>query len=114
MSERVEISFSEFQVFTFGSEVELIRAFGSLEAAEQAWNRVREEFLRRWDLWGRPAAWWHFEPGIPQELRSGPHAIITNEDAETWDRLERARRRHLVSLGIDPAAARRFEPFEQL
>lgn len=106
-----EIPFLSFRVFTFGSEQEFLAAFGSLEQAEAEWRAVREEFLDRWDLWGMPSAWWMFEPGIPANLRSGPHAIITEADAEEWDRLEMARRRYLVSRGIDPARPRRHIPF---
>ena len=85
--------------------------YGSIDSARDAWLRVRDEFMRRWDLWGRPAAWWRFEPDIPDELRSGPHAILTPDDAQAWERLEEGRRRHLVGLGIDPAPDRRHGPF---
>ena len=105
------IQFRYFQLFTFGSDEELLSAFGSLEAARRAWIAVRDEFLERWDLWGRPQAWWRFEPGVPDELRTGPHAILTDADAETWEHIEMGRRRYLVSLGIDPAPERRFVPF---
>ena len=37
--------------------------------------------------------------------------IITEADAETWDRLEMARRRYLVKQGIDPARPRRHRAF---
>ena len=86
-------------------------AFGSLERAERVWRSVREEFLRRWDLWGMPAAWWRFEPGIPEDIRSGPHAIITDADAAECDRIEDARRRYLSSIGIDPTPDRQSDPF---
>lgn len=97
------LPFQYFHLFTFGSRQELAAAFGSIEAAERAWRSVRTEFLERWQLWGRPAAWWHFEPGVPDELRAGPHAILTDADAAEWHRLEQGRRRYLLSIGIDPA-----------
>lgn len=108
---RRQIPFYYFQVFAFGSEQELVAAFGSLEEAESVWRSVRDEFLERWDLWGRPAAWWQFEPGVPDDIRSGPHAILTEADAAEWRRIEEARRRHLLSNGIDPAPHRQFVPF---
>ncbi len=111
LRKRREIPFDHFRLFTFGSQDELVDAFGSLEEAEVAWRSVRDHFLERWDLWGRPEAWWLFEPGIPEDLREGPHAIITNADAAEWERIEQARRRYLVSIGIDPAPPRRFVPF---
>lgn len=106
-----DIPFHHFKVFTFGSEEEFLATFGSLEKAEAEWRAVRDEFLDRWDLWGMPSAWWMFEPGVPDDLRRGPHAIISEADAEAWDRLEMARRRYLVSKGIDPARPRRHRAF---
>lgn len=106
-----EIPFLHFKVFTFGSEEEFLATFGSLERAEAEWRAVRDEFLNRWDLWGMPSAWWMFEPGVPDDLRHGPHAIITEADAEAWDRLEMARRRYLVNQGVDPARPRRHGSF---
>lgn len=106
-----QIPFFHFKVFTFGSEEEFVGTFGSLERAEAEWDAVRDEFLDRWDLWGMPSAWWMFEPGVPDGLRRGPHAIITQADADTWEQLEMARRRYLVSIGIDPARPRRLVPF---
>lgn len=105
------IPFEYFRLFTFGSDIEMVESFGSLDEAERVWRSVRDEFLHRWDLWGRPAAWWRFEPGVPSQLRSGPHAIITSADADEWDRIEQGRRRYLVSIGIDPAPQRRHQPF---
>lgn len=103
------IPFELFQAFTFGSDEELVITFGSLEAAEKAWNDVSEEFFAHWDLWGMPEAWWRFEPGVPNELRRGPSLILTEADARTWERLEGARREYLSSLGIDPTSpSRRF------
>lgn len=43
--------------------------------------------------------------GDPRRARSGPSAILT--DAAAWERIERARRRYLLSIGIDPAVPRR-------
>jgi hypothetical protein len=106
-----EITFEYFRVFTFGSDVELVAMFGSLARAELVWAAVREEFLRRWDLWGMPEAWWRFEPGVPDELRRGPHAIITDADAAVWDRLEKSRRHYLTSIGISPTPQRRHVAF---
>ena len=111
---KTEIPFLHFKVFTFGSEEEFLATFGSLEQAEAEWSAVREEFLDRWDLWGMPSAWWMFEPDIPAKLRRGPHAILTEADALEWDRLEMARRRYLVRLGIDPARPRRHRSFGDL
>ena len=104
-----DIPFAHFRVFTFGSDEDLVAVFGSLDRAENAWLSIRDEFLERWDLWGMPEAWWRFEPGIPGELRTGPPAIITNDDATEWDRIEQARRRYLLSIGIDPARPRRHQ-----
>ncbi len=105
------IPFDRFRLFAFGSREELIEAFGTMEEAERAWQAVRDEFLERWQLWGRPAAWWHFEPGVPDELRAGPHAILTDRHADEWRRLEQARRRYLLSLGVDPALDLPHRPF---
>ena len=105
------IPFDRFKALAFGSDEELAATFGSLEAAEQAWRDVRDEFLERWDLWGMPQAWWRFEPDVPDELRSGPGVILRDTDAEAWARIEMGRRRHLLALGIDPAPSRRFRPF---
>ncbi len=106
-----EFSFEQFRVFAFGSDEELIAAFGSLANAEQAWQAARDGFLERWDLWGMPEAWWRFEPGVPDHIRSGPDAITTDADAKEWDRIEMERRRYLVTLGIDPAPERRYTAF---
>ena len=106
-----EIPFRYFQLFTFGSDEELTNGFGSVAEAERVWASVRDDFLERWDLWGMPQAWWRFEPDIPEELRKGPHAILTDADAATWQRIEMGRRRYLVSRGIDPAPPRRYVPF---
>lgn len=97
-----EITFLQFRTFCFGSDEELAATYGSLEAARRQWEQVREEFLERWNLWGMPQAWWRFEPDVPDELRNGPALILTNADAEEWRRLDAARRRYLVSVGIDP------------
>lgn len=110
-NEASTIRFDHFRVFTFGSEQELISVFGSMKAAKDAWNTTKSEFLKRWDLWGMPSAWWHFEPGVPEDIRSGPHAIISESDAREWERIEMARRRYLISLGIDPAPQRKYAPF---
>jgi hypothetical protein len=106
-----EISFREFQAFTFGSLGELEVVFGSEAAARRRWDEIRTDFLDQWDLWGRPEAWWLFEPGVPEELRAGPSAIITSADARRWDELDRARRDHLRSIGIDPTPKRRYTAF---
>lgn len=106
-----EVPFGHFRVFAFGSDEEMVASFGSLLEAERAWTAARDEFLERWDLWGRPAAWWRFEPGVPDDIRSGPHAIITDADADEWARIEQVRRRYLLSVGIDPAPHRKFSPF---
>jgi hypothetical protein len=108
---QADIPFEYFRAFTFGSDVELVAVFGSLPRAERAWLAVKDEFLRRWDLWGMPEAWWRFEPGVPEELRRGPHAIITDADAAAWHRLESARRRYLSSIGISPTPQRRHVAF---
>ena len=52
-----EISFRCFQLFAFGSDVELAEAFGDLGRAEAEWRSVRELFLERWNMWGMPSAW---------------------------------------------------------
>lgn len=83
-----------FKVFTFGSEEEFLGTFGSLERAKAEWDAVRDEFLERWNLWGMPSAWWMFEPDVPADLRRGPHAILTEDDADEWTRIEMARRRY--------------------
>ena len=106
-----EIPFSYFRLFTLGGDEELVAAFGSLERAERVWRSVRDEFLERWDLWGMPAAWWRFESGIPEGIRSGPDAIVTDAHAAEWKRIETARRLYLLSIGIDPAPHRQFVPF---
>ncbi len=106
-----DIPFEHFRVFTFGSDEELEATFGSLEEAARAWRATRDEFMERWDLWGRPEAWWRFEPGIPDRLRSGPPAIITDADAAEWHRIDQQRRRYLLSIGVDPAPDRGFAPF---
>lgn len=111
MAREPGIPFEYFQVFTFGSDEDLIRAFGSIEEAEAVWQSVRDEFLRRWDLWGMPEAWWRFEPGVPHELRSGPPMILSEADADRWEDLESARRRYLENIGIDPTSRRRGTPF---
>ena len=108
---RDTISFGDFKLFAFGGDAELVAGFGFLEAAESRWHAVREEFLERWDLWGMPAAWWRFEPGIPEDLRRGPDAILTDADADAWRRIEQSRRLYLVSIGIDPTPPRRCAPF---
>lgn len=99
---KAEPRFFHFRVFTFGSDEELIDSFGSLERAEEEWNAVRDQFLQRWHLWGMPQAWWRFEPHVPDNLRTGPHLIITEADADEWRAIDQARRRYLVGLGIDP------------
>jgi hypothetical protein len=96
------IPFEYFRLFTFGSDQELMAAFGSLDEAERVWRSMHDEFLARWRLWGMPEAWWRFEPAVPDDLRRGPHAIITEGDARRWDAIERGRKRYLQSLGIDP------------
>lgn len=101
------ISFDQFRLFAFGSDEELVAAFGSLKQAGDAWLSVREQFLERWHLWGMPEAWWRFEREIPDELRCGPHAIITAEDAAQWRRIDTGRRAYLSSLGVDPIRRRR-------
>jgi hypothetical protein len=108
---RAEIPFEYFRLFTFGSDAELVARFGSLATAESVWRSVKDEFLERWDLWGMPEAWWRFEPDIPQALRQGPHAIITEADAARWDALEAARRAYLASIGIRPTPQRRHAAF---
>ncbi len=97
-----DITFVQFRLFSFGSDEELIGAFGSLAAAEREWLLVRETFLERWNLWGRPQAWWRFEPEIPGEIRTGPPLILTEADAEEWSNIDMARRRYLIDAGIDP------------
>lgn len=104
------IPFGYFRLFTFGSDQELVGAFGSLDQAERVWQSVRDEFLSRWRLWGMPEAWWRFEPEIPEDLRSGPHAIITEGDARAWDTIDQARREYLRSLGLDPQRAWQSKP----
>lgn len=101
-SEKPVITFLHYQLFTFGSDEELIRTFGSLGRAEAEWKRVRDAFLRRWNLWGMPEAWWRFEPDIPGELRRGPALLLTDADAAALTELDAARRRYLVDRGIDP------------
>ena len=101
-----EISFLEFRVFSFGSDEELVTAFGSLAEAESHWTKIREEFLDRWNLWGMPQAWWRFEPGVPDDLRTGPALILKEADADEWRGIDIARRSYLVSLDIDPTTAR--------
>jgi hypothetical protein len=96
------IPFGYFRLFTFGSDQELVGAFGSLDEAERVWRSIHDEFLARWRLWGMPEAWWRFEPSVPDDLRSGPPAIITESDARAWEAIDRARRQHLRSLGLDP------------
>ena len=102
-----DITFRDFRLFTFGSDEELIAAYGSLDNAEQNWRSIRDEFLWRWHLWGMPEAWWRFEPGIPEELRSGPPAILSNADAVKWEMIEQGRRQYLRSIGIDPTSSHR-------
>ena len=99
---RAPITFVQFRMFCFGSDEELIANWGSLEEAEREWNLVKETFLERWNMWGMPQAWWRFEPDVPEDLRTGPSMILSNADAEEWRRIDMARRRYLVSLGIDP------------
>lgn len=106
-----EISFPEFQALTFGSVADLEAVFGSMAAARSRWQEVRHDFMERWDLWGRPEAWWMFEPGIPDELRAGPAAVITYADADQWRTLDAARQEYLRSIGIDPTPERRHTPF---
>ena len=101
------ITFDDFRAFTFGSAEELAAAYGSLDRARKRWQSVRSAFLERWDLWGMPEAWWRFEPGIPDELRSGPSMILSRRDNDEWERLEASRRRYLEHLGIDPTPPRR-------
>lgn len=55
--EQVEPRFFHFPSFPFGSDEELTHSFGSLKRAKAEWNRVRDEFLLRWHLWGMPQAW---------------------------------------------------------
>ncbi len=100
------ITFIDFKVFTFGSDEELIAGYGSLEDAELAWMAIRDEFLERWNLWGMPQAWWRFEPGIPEDLRSGPALILTEADADTWRGIDLARRPFRWSRGVDPTPSR--------
>ena len=52
------------------------------------------------------AAWWKVEPDISDDILRGQHAIIAEADAAEWDRIEMARRRYPVSIGIDPAQPR--------
>lgn len=106
-----QITFGEFRAFTFGSPVELAGFFGSIDGARTRWFAVRNEFMQRWDLWGRPEAWWLFEPDVPAELRTGPAAVITEADAAAWNRLDEARREYLLSIGVDPTPDRRHTPF---
>ena len=101
-SNKPVITFALFRVFTFGSDEELVRSFGSIERAEAEWNNVRSTFLEAWNLWGMPEAWWRFEPDVPDELRVGPALILTAADADELRKLDRGRRRYLTSRGIDP------------
>ncbi len=89
----------------------MVATFGSLADAEAEWFRLRDPFLERWNLWGRPQAWWRFEPDIPEGLRNGPALILTEADGDEWRAIEQARRRYLVSLGIDPAPDLDGRPF---
>lgn len=52
------------------------------------------------------AARWKVEPDISDDILRGQHAIIAEADAAEWDRIEMARRRYPVSIGIDPAQPR--------
>ena len=97
-----EITFAHYRVFTFGSDEELIRFFGSIEHADREWNRMKTAFLAGWNLWGMPEAWWRFEAGIPEELRVGPPMILSDDDAAALHELDQARRGFLTSRGIDP------------
>jgi len=105
-----DISFREFQAFTFGSQAELETVFGSVAAAQERWNAVRDQFLEQWDLWGRPEAWWLFEPDVPEELRAGPPAVITSAHADRWRAPEAARQAALRPLDIHPGPETRHTP----
>ncbi len=109
--EQPEIEFFHFRIFAFGSDEELVGAFGSLDQAHAEWQRVRDAFLERWNLWGMPQAWWRFEPDVPDDLRRGPALILSVDDADAWRDLEQRRRRYLVSQSIDPAPDRTPRPF---
>lgn len=97
-----KINFAHFRAFTFGSDEEMIATFGSMDVAEREWLALRDDFLDRWNMWGMPQAWWRFEPGVPEELRTGPPVIFDERDAAEWDRIDAARREYLRSIGIDP------------
>ena len=101
-----EITFVQFRIFSFGSDEEFIVSFGSLEEAGREWALVREAFLEQWTLWGMPQAWWRFEPDVPDDLRTGPALILTEADADEWRSIDMARRRYLVSVGMDPTPDR--------
>lgn len=105
------IPFEQYQLLATGSDEELVAGFGSIEAARSRWFEVRDTYLEHWNMWGMPQAWWRFEPDIPDHLRVGPAAILSERDGDVWRELDRARRRYLVELGIDPAPPRRRRPF---
>ncbi len=98
MVRRSRPSLVELTLLGFGSDEELVAYYGSLEEAADAWRRHRSEVLARWPN-GRPQAWWRFEPGIPEDLRRGPHLVLTRADTRVWDELEDRRRAFLARRG---------------
>lgn len=84
-------------MFAFANRDEIADAFGSLADAEQAWLEVRDVVLESWAHEGRPSAWWIFEPGVPDDLRSGPPGLRTDTDRNEWRRIDAGRRAYLAS-----------------
>jgi len=92
------VGFAEFHMFAFGNREEITDSFDSFEDAERSWLEVRDVVLDSWAHEGRPSAWWVFEPGVPDDLRSGPDGLRTEADREEWRRIDAGRRAYLASL----------------
>lgn len=68
--QRLQLTGEVEQLLDWGRLCQLVDHFGSEEAARQAWRRFARQLLdKQLHLGHRPAAYWLFEPGVPDELR---------------------------------------------
>jgi hypothetical protein len=58
------------QALLTGTPAGMAFAFGELESARRAWGIFREELMGKVHPAARPAGYWLFEAGVPEELRS--------------------------------------------
>jgi hypothetical protein len=73
---------------------------GTMAQHRQRWTEHKDELIE-WDVdrfpGSRPEAFWHFKPGIPDELRSVDRHYSSHDE---YDQLERERAAWLVERGL--------------